>query len=162
MDSLTANPLAKNQANATKEIAMSPAPKNPTAFEALAQELFSSSDSSPKRLGEIISRDVALKAQVISLANALIYSFGRPVKSLSQAIACLGYSRCRELIAIRLGVQCGDQTQPDQSADMKPPEEVSQRLPGVRPYGKKRLSSLYPPKNRSLRPHFLSGEQGQT
>lgn len=162
MDSLTATPIAENQISETQEEACSVAPKKRTTFEILAQELFSSSDSSLKKLCEIISRDVALKAEVISLANAFIFSFGRPVRSLSQAIACLGYDRCRKLIAIRLGAECAEETQTDRMPDAKPETGTSQRLPGVRPYRRKRLSSLYPPKNRGPRPHFLSGEQGQT
>lgn len=162
MDSLTANFLAEAQVSETQEDTCSAASKKRNTFESLAQELFSSSDSSLKKLCEIISRDVAPKAEVISLANAFIFSFGRPVRSLSQAIACLGYDRCRKIIAVRLGAECAEKMESDQQGSIRSRTESNQRLPGVRPYRRKRLSSLYPPKNRGPRPHFLSGEQGQT
>jgi len=131
-------------------------------IKALAAELFACSNSSPKKLSKIIERDVALRADVIALANSYIFSFGCPVRSLAQAIACLGYDRCRNLVATRLGNESTEEMQAEQSERPKSETEAPRRLPGVRPYRKERLSSLYPPKNRGQRPHFLSAEQGRT
>lgn len=162
MDSLTAEPLTQNDSVATGEHQQAAEIKKQTRFEALAAELFACSNSSPKKLCEIIERDVALRADVIDLANCFIFSFGRPVRSLAQAIACLGYARCRNLVATRLGIESTEEMQAEQSERPKSETEAPRRLPGVRPYRKERLSSLYPPKNRGQRPHFLSAEQGRT
>lgn len=159
MELLTAKPLPENDARGTRENQQTAALDKQSSFKSLAKELFACSNSSPKKLCEIIGRDVALKAEVISQANAFIFSFGRPVRSLSQAIACLGYARCRKLVAIRLGAEDIEEEVPDERTEGPKSETAPiRRLPGIRPYRKQRLSSLYPPKSRRQKPHFFSVE----
>ena len=160
MGSLTAEPLAQNDSVATGEHQQTAAINKQPRIKALAAELFACSNSSPKKLSKVI--DVALRADVIALANSYIFSFGRPVRSLVQAIACLGYDRCRNLVATRLGIESTEEMQAEQAERPKSETEAPRRLPGVRPYRKERLSSLYPPRNRGQRPLFLSAGQGWT
>jgi hypothetical protein len=162
MGSLTAEPLAQNDSVATGEHQQTAAINKQPRIKALAAELFACSNSSPKKLSKVIERDVALRADVIALANSYIFSFGRPVRSLVQAIACLGYDRCRNLVATRLGIESTEEMQAEQAERPKSETEAPRRLPGVRPYRKERLSSLYPPRNRGQRPLFLSAGQGWT
>ena len=162
MDSTTAERLVKNDSGPTKEHQSPVALNQHSRFKALAAEMFACSNSSPKKLCQIIERNVALRAEVIALANSFVFSLGRPVRSLAQAVACLGYARCRKLIEDRLGVENVEEMQGEQSEYPASGIESHRRLPGVRPYRKERLSSLYPPKNRSPRPHFLSVDQGRT
>ncbi|MFM7116114.1 MAG: HDOD domain-containing protein [Planctomycetota bacterium] len=162
MDSITAEPRAQNDSGLTDRHQPPAASSKQSRFEALAAELFACSNASPKKLCKIIERDVALRAEVIALANSFIFSFGRPVRSLAQAVACLGYARCRQLVANKLGVEHSEEMEPEQSDRPKSDSETPQRLPGVRPYRRERLSSLYPTKNRGPRPHFLSTEPGRT
>lgn len=162
MDSITAEPLVQSDSSVTTGHQPPAALTKQSRFEALAAELFACSNSSPKKLCQIIERDVALRAEVIALANSFIFSFGRPVRSLAQAIACLGYARCRKLVATKMGIEVPEETGAEHSERPKSDSQSPRRLPGVRPYRKERLSSLYPPKNRGPKPHFLSTEQGRT
>jgi hypothetical protein len=162
MELITAEPLAQTDSSVTDGHHPAAGLTKQSRFEALAAELFACSNASPKKLCKIIERDVALRAEVIALANSFIFSFGRPVRSLAQAVACLGYARCRQLVANKLGVEHSEGMEPEQSDRPKSDSNSSRRLPGVRPYRKERLSSLYPPKNRGPRPHFLSTEPGRT
>lgn len=137
-------------------------PKPPT-FEQLAEQLLFSSDNSLQRLCELINQDVALRGEVICQANAWIYSLGRPVKDLKQAVTCLGFDRCRSLIKARLqgrnATAVSAQTTPEKK---QPTDSGRQSMAGVRPYRKQRLSSLYPPKKNQVRPHFRPGWSKQT
>lgn len=163
MDSITtAEPLAQNDSGVLDENQSPAALTKQSRFDALAAELFASSNSSPKKLCKMIERDVALRAEVIALANSFIFSFGRPVRSLSQAIACLGFNRCKKLAATRLGIENSEEMGAEHSDRPKSEREATRRIPGVRPYRKERLSSLYPPKNRGLKLQFLSPEQART
>jgi hypothetical protein len=162
MDSITAEARDQNDSGASKEHQSPVALTKPSRFKALAADMFACSNASPKKLCQIIERNVALRAEVIALANSLVFSFGRPVRSLAQAVACLGYARCRKLVDDRLGSENVEEIQGEQLKDVGSGTESSQRLPGVRPYRKERLSSLYPPKNHGPRPHFLSVNQGRT
>jgi hypothetical protein len=162
MDSITAEPLAPNDSGLSERRQKPVAAAKQARFEALAGELFACSNSSPKKMCQMIEQDLALKAEVIALANAFIFSFGRPVRTLAQAVACLGYARCRKLVASKLGAEHPEPMGADHSDRPKSDSEAPFRLPGVRPYRKERLSSLYPPKNRGPKPHFLSTEEGRT
>lgn len=129
-------------------------------FEELVDELISNPDNSLKIITEILQQDLALRSQVIKEANAFIYSLGKPVANLSQAIACLGYSRCRAIITAGLLAEQITPAKPPQhqtSIESSSPKEGGESLlRGSRPFRKERLSSLYPPKNRAKGPHFSS------
>ncbi len=125
-------------------------------FEELVDELISNPDNSLKIIAEILQQDLALRSQVIKEANAFIYSLGKPVANLSQAIACLGYSRCRAIITTGRVLPAEPQDSQSSRATATPKQGGESLLPGVRPFRKQRLSSLYPPKNRSKGPHFPS------
>ena len=47
---------------------------------------------------ELVQKDVALASQILSVANCAIFSGGRPISSLQQAVIRLGYKQCRNLI----------------------------------------------------------------
>lgn len=162
MDSINAEPLAQNDSSVNAGQKPPVALTKQSQFEALSADLFVCPNSSPKKLCQIIERDVALRSEVIALANAFIFSFGRPVRSLAQAISYLGYARCQKLVATKMGVDFPEEMGAEHSERPKSGSNSPRRLPGVRPYRKEGLSSLYPPKNRGQKPHFLSTEQGRT
>jgi len=54
----------------------------------MVEELLTGKNQSPRRVAQILEQDIGLRGEVIREANAFIYSLGRPVVSLNQAVAC--------------------------------------------------------------------------
>lgn len=47
---------------------------------------------------QVVERDIALAAQILSVSNCAIFSGGTPISSLRQAVVRLGFRKCRNLI----------------------------------------------------------------
>lgn len=66
------------------------------AVEAI--QLINSRDCTVDEFGNVIRRDMVLASEILSNANKAIYSHGRAIDSLEQAILRLGFRQCRNLI----------------------------------------------------------------
>lgn len=72
-------------------------PSVPTLFQELVHELHSP-DASMQRVGEIISKDVAMTAKVLQLVNSSFFGLGWHITSTSQAASVLGLSTLKSLV----------------------------------------------------------------
>jgi HD-like signal output (HDOD) protein len=63
-----------------------------------ALELAKNPDCSTSEFAELVERDVKLATEILSLANSPLFSHGRPVMHLQQAVVRLGFRQCRNLI----------------------------------------------------------------
>jgi len=68
------------------------------AWAAEALEVANQPDSSLRELAHVIQRDLVLTAGVLKLANSSLYSTGREITSVEQAVIRLGVVRCRHVI----------------------------------------------------------------
>lgn len=66
------------------------------ALEAL--KVARNSDSGIHEFAAVIERDTALAADVLRLANSIMFSAKRPVMNLHQAVARVGFRQCKSLI----------------------------------------------------------------
>ncbi len=72
-------------------------PSLPAVYTELVQEL-ASEDASIHRIGEIVSKDVAMSAKILQLVNSAFFGLPRQVGSPSQAAALLGTETLRALV----------------------------------------------------------------
>jgi len=128
-----------------------------TCLDQMVEELLTGKNQSPRRVAQILEQDIGLRGEVIREANAFIYSLGRPVVSLNQAVACLGFNRCRAIIAAKY--RAGELREPSKPTSGKPSSPASDSeslVRGLRSHREQRLSSLYPPKNQRTTTQFNS------
>ncbi|MBX3444793.1 MAG: HDOD domain-containing protein [Planctomyces sp.] len=72
-----------------------------TVLPAIAAEALQASQQPDCPLGvfaSLIERDAKLAADILAMANSSVFSPGRPVVSLNQAVLRLGFRNCRNLI----------------------------------------------------------------
>jgi HD-like signal output (HDOD) protein len=50
------------------------------------------------QFSQVVEKDIALAAEILTLANSSVFSSGRSVSRLEQAVVRLGFSQCRNLI----------------------------------------------------------------
>ncbi len=74
------------------ELKMLPA----TAMQAL--DIAKNPDCSIGEFSAVIERDVKLAADILSMANSVMYSSGTPIVSLHQSVSRLGFRQCKNLI----------------------------------------------------------------
>lgn len=72
-------------------------PSLPAVYTELVQEL-ASEDASINRIGQIISKDVAMSAKILQLVNSAFFGLPRQVGSPAQAAALLGTETLRALV----------------------------------------------------------------
>jgi len=72
-------------------------PSLPSLYSELVAEL-DSPDASIKRVGEIISKDVAMVAKILHLVNSAFFGLVRRVSSPTQAVALLGLDTIKALV----------------------------------------------------------------
>ena len=63
-----------------------------------ALELAKDPDCTSRQFASVVERDAKLAADILSIANSAVFSGGRPIANLPQAIVRLGFSHCRNLI----------------------------------------------------------------
>ena len=63
-----------------------------------AVEITQDPDGSVEEFSAVVERDAKLATDILSLANSVMYSPGRPILCLNQAVLRLGFSVCRNLI----------------------------------------------------------------
>ena len=63
-----------------------------------ANELINSPSAGAADIGEVISKDPALSAQLLRLVNSAFYAFPEPINSLKRAISVVGTRELRSLI----------------------------------------------------------------
>lgn len=66
------------------------------AVQALA--IANDADCSIKQFAEVINRDMTLAADMLRMANSMVYFRGVPILSLQQAVVRLGFRQCKNLI----------------------------------------------------------------
>jgi len=66
------------------------------ATEAL--QLARNPDCTTAQFAGVIERDVKLATEILSICNSVLYSSGKPVANLHQAVIRLGFRQCRNLI----------------------------------------------------------------
>jgi putative nucleotidyltransferase with HDIG domain len=64
----------------------------------LVVEKLSSPDTSPNEIHQIISKDQALAARVLRIANSPFYGYSRSITRLTDAIALMGFNNIRSLV----------------------------------------------------------------
>lgn len=64
-------------------------PSMPAVYEELCKEL-GNEDLSLQRIGDIVSRDLALTAKILQLANSSFFNFPHDIESVNQAVSLLG------------------------------------------------------------------------
>ncbi|MCB2018852.1 MAG: HDOD domain-containing protein [Hydrogenophaga sp.] len=72
-------------------------PAMPRAVSDLLAEM-NREDPSPKRVGELISRDPALTTRVLRLSNSAFFRVSRKIGSADEAVALLGMTHVRSLV----------------------------------------------------------------
>ncbi|GMV36632.1 MAG: hypothetical protein AMXMBFR61_11400 [Fimbriimonadales bacterium] len=72
-------------------------PSLPSVYAELVQEL-ASEDASIQRIGQIVSKDVAMSAKILQLVNSAFFGLPRHVGSPAQAAALLGTETLRALV----------------------------------------------------------------
>jgi putative nucleotidyltransferase with HDIG domain len=72
-------------------------PVLPNIYTELMQEL-KSEDPSLERAGEIVARDMALTAKILTLVNSAFFGLGRPIAHPSEAAVFLGTETLRALV----------------------------------------------------------------
>jgi HD-like signal output (HDOD) protein len=72
-------------------------PAMPRAVSELLGEM-NQEDPSPRRIGELISRDPALTTRVLRLANSAFFRVSRKIGSADEAVALLGLTHVRSLV----------------------------------------------------------------
>lgn len=72
-------------------------PAMPRAVTDLLGEM-NQEDPSPKRIGELISRDPALTTRVLRLSNSAFFRVSRKIGSADEAVALLGMTHVRSLV----------------------------------------------------------------
>lgn len=72
-------------------------PAMPRAVTDLLAEM-NKDDPSPKRIGELISRDLALTTRVLRLSNSAFFRVSRRIGSADEAVALLGMTHVRSLV----------------------------------------------------------------
>lgn len=128
--------------------------------ESLPVNLISKPDNSLKKIAAFLQQDIGLRGEVIREANSVIYSLGRPVANLHQAIAFLGLNRCKEIIGERLKGTLELELEPQFLQARNQRDETLLRT--RRLYRKRHLSSLFTSKNPLHGPHFVSSIFEQT
>ena len=63
-----------------------------------ALEIAGDPESRIQEFSEVIQQDVKLATGVLSIANSVLYSAGRPIASLDAAIARIGFRQCKNLV----------------------------------------------------------------
>lgn len=84
--------LKKSLSERSGELSMLPS----VAQEAIA--LTNDPECTAQEFSQVIERDMILAAEILSQSNSFLYSRGRPVATLEQAIVRLGFRQCRNLI----------------------------------------------------------------
>jgi HD-like signal output (HDOD) protein len=72
-------------------------PAMPRAVTDLLAEM-NKEDPSPKRVGELISRDLSLTTRVLRLSNSAFFRVSRRIGSADEAVALLGMTHVRSLV----------------------------------------------------------------
>lgn len=72
-------------------------PTMPRSVSDLLSEM-NKEDPSPKRVGELISRDPALTTRVLRLSNSAFFRVSRKIGSADEAVALLGMTHVRSLV----------------------------------------------------------------
>jgi HD-like signal output (HDOD) protein/CheY-like chemotaxis protein len=72
-------------------------PSLPALYQQLTDEL-NKEDSSMERIGEIISRDIAMTAKILQLVNSAFFGLPQPISSPTEAVMYLGLSTVRSLV----------------------------------------------------------------
>ncbi len=78
-----------------------------------ANELIDSPGAGAADIGEVISKDPALSAQLLRLVNSAFYSFQEPINSLKRAISVVGTRELRSLILSASAADVFNQIAPD-------------------------------------------------
>jgi len=78
-----------------------------------ANQLIDSPSAGAADIGEVISKDPALSAQLLRLVNSAFYSFQEPVNSLKRAISVVGTRELRSLILSASAADVFNQIAPD-------------------------------------------------
>ncbi|MCA9184111.1 MAG: HDOD domain-containing protein [Pirellulaceae bacterium] len=66
------------------------------AAEAL--ELVKDPNCTIAKFASVVERDVKLAADILALANSVMYSPGRPIASLQEAVVYVGFKKCQNII----------------------------------------------------------------
>jgi HD-like signal output (HDOD) protein len=72
-------------------------PSLPSLYVDLLEEL-KSPDASIQKVGEIISKDVAMTAKILHLANSAFFGLGQHVANIHRALNCLGMETVKALV----------------------------------------------------------------
>ena len=78
-----------------------------------ANQLIDSLSAGAADIGEVISKDPALSAQLLRLVNSAFYSFQEPINSLKRAISVVGTRELRSLILSASAADVFNQIAPD-------------------------------------------------
>ena len=76
---------------------MSALPSLPSLYQEIIEEL-ESEDASIKKIGEIVSKDVAMTAKILQLVNSAFFGLSRHVSSPTQAVLLLGLDTIKSLV----------------------------------------------------------------
>lgn len=72
-------------------------PPRPSLLTEVQREI-ASDDADPRRVAQIVGRDVAMSAAVLRAVNSPFYALSRPVESLGQALSVLGLRQVGTLV----------------------------------------------------------------
>lgn len=89
--------LMHNDSVAKVAAALGRLPSLPEIYMALMNEL-RSEDPSPKRVAEIVGKDIAMTAKVLQLVNSAFFGMPRKVASIEQAVTLLGTEIIKALV----------------------------------------------------------------
>lgn len=78
-----------------------------------ANQLIDSPSAGAAEIGEVISKDPALSAQLLRLVNSAFYSFEEPINSLKRAISAVGTRELRSLILSASAADAFNKIAPD-------------------------------------------------
>jgi putative nucleotidyltransferase with HDIG domain len=76
-------------------------PSRPTVYVEVMKEL-RSSDASAQRVGELVSRDLAISTKLLQITNSAFFGFSRPVSTPTDAVLLLGMETTASLV---LGIE---------------------------------------------------------
>ncbi len=71
-----------------------------------ASELLDDPDASIEEIGEVISHDPALSAQLLKMVNSAFYNFPKQIDTISRAITLIGLVELRSLIVASSSARC--------------------------------------------------------
>ena len=88
-------------------------------------------DPNPRSIVMLVSTDPALTAKIIALANSPLFSTGRSIGSLNEAVSVLGFSHVRAMVTTAALASCSARTSAavryTRSVKWKTPQPFSSR-----------------------------------